>query len=67
MSTLKTELVELMRAQRPTLFRTIAHLLATGAPPREVLARVEAAGATPFVFNWCGVVANHLAETIEES
>ena len=55
-----------MRVERPTLFCTIAELLAAGAPPRDVLQRIEAAGATPFLLNWCAVVINHLAETIEE-
>ncbi len=66
MPSLKLQLVELMRAERPTLFRAIAGLLAAGAPPREVLARIEAGGASPFLVNWCGVVINHLAETIAE-
>ena len=66
MFTLKLQLVESFRAHYPALFRTIAELLAAGAPPREIVARIEAAGATPTLLNWCAVVVNHLAETIEE-
>ena len=66
MSTLKLQLVDVFRAHYPGLFRTIAELLAAGAPPRDVLQHIEASGATPTLLNWCAVVINHLAETIEE-
>ena len=66
MSTLKLQLVDVFRAEYPGLFRAIAELLATGAPPRDVLARIESQGASPDLANWCAVVINHLAETIDE-
>ena len=41
MSTLKLQLVDVFRARYPGLFRTIAELLAAGAPPRDVLQHMK--------------------------